>query len=206
MVDFNYYMIYYSVAINLIYLGLFVLSYFKVNQQYKLWKVKKISLLFKFRILPSISIIAPAYNEAKTIIESANSLLNLKYPEYELIIVNDGSQDNTLEALIKYYHLVRVDYIFDYQLKTRPVRGIFMNPSLPKLIVVDKENGGKADSLNAGINISNKEYFCGIDADSLLEGDALLKLASLTLDEGIETPALGEMFFRLNGCTIDEVR
>ncbi len=203
VVDFNYYLAYYSIAINLIYLGLLILSYFKVNQQYRLWKIKNISLLFKAKILPSISIIAPAFNEEKTIIESANSLLNLKYPDYELIIVNDGSRDHTLEVLIKYYDLIRVDYLFDYRLNTRAVRGIYMNHSLPKLIVVDKENGGKADSLNAGINISNKEYFCGIDADSLLEDDALLKLASLTLDEGTETPALGGNIFPINGCSIE---
>jgi cellulose synthase/poly-beta-1,6-N-acetylglucosamine synthase-like glycosyltransferase len=199
IVDFNYYLAYYSIAINLIYLGLLILSYFKVRQQYRLWKTKQTSLLFKNRILPSISIVAPAYNEEKTIIESANSLLNLKYPDYELIIVNDGSSDDTLNVLIKYYDLTRIDYTFEPRLNTKPVRGIYMNPSLPKLIVVNKANGGKADSLNAGINISRSEYFCGIDADSLLEDDALLKAASLILDEGTETPALGGNIFPING-------
>lgn len=161
------------------------------------------SLLFKKNLLPSISVIAPAYNEEKTIIESVNSLLNLKYPDYELIIVNDGSKDNTLGVLIKYFDLTRVDYIYDCKINTKPVRGVYMNKSMPKLVVVDKENGGKADSLNAGINISKKEYFCGIDADSLLEDDALLKLASLTLDTSIETPALGGNIFPINGCTIE---
>lgn len=203
IVDFNYYLVYYSLAVNLIYLLLLILSFFHVKQQSKRWNIKKISLLFKKRILPSISIIAPAYNEKKTIIESTNSLLNLQYPDYELIIVNDGSKDSTLETLIKYYDLTRVDYVFDYRLKTKSVRGIYMNSSMPKLIVVDKENGGKADSLNTGINISTKEYYCGIDADSLLESDALLKLASLTLDHGIETPALGGNIFPINGCVIE---
>lgn len=203
VVDFNYYLAFYSIAVNMIYLVLLLLSYYMVKRQSKLWRIKNISLLFKKRMLPSVSIIAPAFNEEKTIIESANSLLNLKYPDYDLIIVNDGSKDSTLDVLIKYYDLTRVDYIIDYQLKTRPVRGIYMNRSLPKLIVVDKENGGKADSLNAGINISRKEYFCGIDADSLLEDDALLKLAALTLDEGVETPALGGNIFPINGCTIE---
>lgn len=203
VIDFNYYVAYYAFAINLIYIGLMVLSFFHVKQQSKRWKIKNISLLFKKRILPSISIIAPAYNEEKTIIESANSLLNLKYPDYELIIVNDGSKDSTLEVLIKYFDLIRVDHTFEYRLNTKTVRGIYMSPSMPKLIVVDKENGGKADSLNAGINISTKEYFCGIDADSLLEDDALLKLASLTLDEEYETPALGGNIFPINGCSIE---
>lgn len=203
VIDFNYYLAYYSVAINVIYLVLLILSYINSAKQLKLWSLKSMSFLFKKKILPAISIIAPAFNEEKTIIESTNSLLNLKYPDYDLIIVNDGSKDSTLNTLIKQYDLVRVDYMFEYKINTMPVRGIYRNRSIPKLLVVDKENGGKADSLNAGINISTKEYFCGIDADSLLEDDALLKLASLTLDESVETPALGGNIFPINGCRVE---
>lgn len=204
VVDFNYYIAFYSIVINAIYLVLLLLSIINVRRQSKLWKLKSMSLLFKKRMLPGISIVAPAYNEEKTIIESTNSLLNLIYPDYELIIVNDGSRDETMDVLIKTFDLKRVDFDFDHKLNTKQVRGIYMNKSMPKLVVVDKENGGKADSLNAGINISNKEYFCGIDADSLLEQDALLKLASLELDAGVETPALGGNIFPANGCTIDK--
>jgi len=203
VMDFNYYIAYYAMAVNLIYLVLLLFSYISVVRQERLWNIKDMSLLFKKRMLPSISIIAPAYNEEKTIIESANSLLNLKYPEYELIIVNDGSKDQTLNTLIRYYDLKRVDYLYDSHLKTKPVRGVYLNRSRPQLIVIDKINGGKADSLNVGINIAKKEYVCGIDADSLLEDDALIKLASLTLDEETETPALGGNVLPINGCTID---
>ncbi|WP_303868442.1 glycosyltransferase family 2 protein [Acetobacterium wieringae] len=203
VMDFNFYIAYYAMAVNLIYLALLFFSYICVLRQERLWKIKDMSLLFKKRMLPSISIIAPAYNEEKTIIESANSLLNLKYPEYELIIVNDGSKDQTLNTLIRYYDLKRVDYLYDSRLSTKLVRGVYLNRSRPQLIVVDKLNGGKADSLNVGINIANKEYVCGIDADSLLEDDALIKLASLTLDEETETPALGGNIMPINGCTVD---
>ncbi len=203
VIDYNYYLIFYLFAINAIYIGLLVISLFQARKQQMRWKVKNTSMLFKSHMLPSVSIIAPAFNEEKTIIESANSLLNLKYPDYELIIVNDGSRDRTLEVLIKYFDLTRVDHIFENRLNTKPVRGIYKNSSIPKLIVVDKVNGGKADSLNAGINISAKEYFCGIDADSLIESDALLKLASVTLDEGTETPAIGGNVFPINGCTVE---
>lgn len=203
VMDFNYYIAYYAMAVNLIYLVLLLFSYISVVRQERLWNIKDMSLLFKKRMLPTISIIAPAYNEEKTIIESANSLLNLKYPEYELIIVNDGSKDQTLNTLIRYYDLKRVDYLFDNRLSTKAVRGVYLNRSRPQLIVVDKINGGKADSLNVGINIAKKEYVCGIDADSLLEDEALIKLASLTLDEETETPALGGNVLPINGCTID---
>ncbi len=203
VVDFNYYLAFYSIAINTLYIGLLILSLYQLKIQYKRWKVKKTALLFKNRMLPSVSIIAPAFNEEKTIIESTNSLLSMKYPDYELVIVNDGSSDSTLEVLINYYDLIRVDHLVDNKLNTKPIRGIYKNRSRPKLIVVDKINGGKADSLNAGINISNKEYYCGIDADSLLEEESLLKLASIILDQGSETPALGGNVFPINGCRVE---
>ncbi|SHJ51912.1 glycosyltransferase [Parasporobacterium paucivorans] len=204
VIDFNYYLVYYSVAINFLYLALLILSYRNVKKQSKLWNLKNISMLFRQKMIPSVSIIAPAYNEEKTIVESTKSLLNLNYPEYELIIVNDGSSDGTLNTLIKTFNLIRVDYPYTSQLGTAPIMGIYRNPSLPKLVVVNKSNGGKADSLNAGLNVAKKTYFCGIDADSLLEPDALLKLASLTLDESVEIPALGGNIFPINGCTVDK--
>jgi cellulose synthase/poly-beta-1,6-N-acetylglucosamine synthase-like glycosyltransferase len=203
IVDFNYEFAWYSVAVNAVYIVLLLLSVIKVRTSTRLWNLKTMSILFKPRMLPSVSIIAPAYNEEKTIIESVNSLLNLKYPEYELVVVNDGSKDRTLDTLISYYELKRTDHYFAERLKTAPVRGIYKSRLYPRLIVVDKNNGGKADSLNAGINVATKEYFCGIDADSLLESDALLKLASLTLDYGVETPAMGGNVFPVNGCSVD---
>lgn len=204
VIDFNYGLAFYSIAINLVYLGLLAFSYKNVKKQARLWNVKNISMMFRKKMVPSISIVAPAFNEEKTIIASAQSLLNLNYPDYELIIVNDGSKDQTLNKLIEAFSLVRVDYQYTPSLDTAPIRGIYRNPSLPRMIVVDKSNGGKADSLNAGINVANKTYFCGIDADSLLEPDALLKLASLTLDESLETPALGGNIFPINGCRVDQ--
>lgn len=203
IVDFNYYLVFYSIAINFVYLVLLCLSLFGARTQRKLWHLKTPTMLFKKHMLPSVSVIAPAFNEEKTITESVNSLLNLKYPDYELVVVNDGSKDGTLDVLVKYFSLDRVENYYDERLKTKPVRGIYVNPSIPKLVVLDKENGGKADALNAGINISSREYFCGIDADSILEEDALLKLASLTLDAGVETPALGGNILPVNGCKVD---
>jgi cellulose synthase/poly-beta-1,6-N-acetylglucosamine synthase-like glycosyltransferase/HEAT repeat protein len=203
VVDFNFDFAWYSIVVNLSYIILLILSAFQVGSETRLWNLKTMSMLFKPKMLPSVSIIAPAYNEEKTIIQSANSLLNLKYDDYELVIVNDGSKDGTLKTLVEHFSLRRVDHRYAQRLKTSPVRGIFRNPLIPRLVVVDKMNGGKADSLNAGINIAQKEYFCGIDADSLLEPDALLKVAALTLDYGVETPAMGGNIFPINGCEVD---
>ena len=202
-IEFNYVLAYYSIVISLSYLTLMCLSYKNVRKQARLWNLKNISMLFRNKMIPSISIVAPAYNEEATIVASVKSLLNLKYPNYELVVVNDGSKDETLNKLIAEFRLIRVNYRYTTSLDTAPILGIYRNPSLPRLIVIDKSNGGKADALNAGINVANKEYFCGIDSDSLLEPESLLRLASLTLDESSETPALGGNVFPINGCTVD---
>lgn len=204
VIDFNYYLVYYSSAINLFYIVILFFSFVGIFRQVRYWRLKKMSFLFKSNILPSISIIAPAYCEELNIIESANSLLNLRYPEYELIIVNDGSSDNTLNALIDYFELEKVDFLLSAKLKTQPVRGIYKSRNIPKLTVVDKVNGGKADSLNVGINIAKGKYFCGIDADSLLEEDALLKIVAETLDSSEEVVAAGGNIFPINSSEIDK--
>jgi len=127
---------------------------------------------------PSITIIAPAYNEGNTIVENIRSLLSIHYTDFEVVIINDGSKDDSLEKIIAHYQLEKVDFLVNYVLPSKPVRGVYKstNKAYKKLIVIDKENGGKADSLNAGINICNKKYFAAIDVDCILEEDAILKM------------------------------
>jgi len=128
---------------------------------------------------PSISILAAAHNESLNIIENVRSLLSLHYANYEVIILNDGSEDDTLEQLIEAYDLVNVNYLINEQIETQPLRaGIFKstNPAFEKLTVVDKENGGKADALNMGLNICESNYVISVDVDCLLLEDSLLKL------------------------------
>ena len=204
VLDFTYFLAYYSLSINSIYFILLLLSFRAAHTQMKLWHLKKPKFLFKPRILPGISIIAPAYREAETIVQNVRSLLNLRYPNYELIVVNDGSPDNTLNELIAAFQLEKVDMALPQKLQTMPILGMYANKSLPNLLIIDKANGGKADALNAGINFSLKEFVCTIDADSLLESDSLLKLTSLTLDSPTEAIALGGNIFPINGCTVDQ--
>ena len=203
VVRFNYLLVFYSSAINLGYLVILGLSFRGSRIQARLWKLKDKHFLYTRRLLPSISIIAPAYNESTNIIESTNSLLNQRYPHFELIVVNDGSKDQTLNTLIDYYKLEKRDMIFRTRLKTRPLRGIYVNKNIPNLIVVDKMNGGKADSLNMGLNISSKEFFCGIDADCLLEPEALLRAVAVMIDSREESIAAGGNICAVNGCTVE---
>ncbi len=132
-----------------------------------------------------ISIIAPAFNESKTIIDNIRTLLSLYYNNFEVVIVNDGSTDDTFELIKDAYDLIRVNYYFDYRIPCERIRGVYRskNPSYNRLTVIDKNNGGKADSLNAGINICHSDLFVSIDADSIIEADSILKLVKPFLEE-----------------------
>jgi len=134
---------------------------------------------------PHVSIIVPAYNESKTVLDNIRTLLSLYYNNFEVILVNDGSTDDTFDLIKEVYELDKVNYYFDYKLPCERIRGIYKskNPSYARLMVIDKNNGGKADSLNAGLNISRNSLVVSIDADSMIEPDSLLKLVKPFLEE-----------------------
>lgn len=151
---------------------------------------------------PPIALLAPAYNEAMTIAESVRSLLSLHYPSFEVIVVNDGSRDETLQVLIDTFELRPIQRHYDLPIDHAPIRGVYGATHQPRLIVVDKENGGKADALNAGINVSRAPIFCSMDADSLLEPDALLRAVRPFVEDPERTVAVGGTVRIANGCTI----
>ncbi len=157
---------------------------------------------------PSVSVIAPAYNEGMTIIDNVNALNHLFYHDYEIIIVNDGSKDDTLEKLITSFELVKVDYAINFRLRHQELQGIYRstNKSYGKITVIDKRNGGKADALNAGINVCKKDTFVVIDVDSILESDALLKLAKpfLEADDEKTVLATGSVVRIANSCEVED--
>jgi biofilm PGA synthesis N-glycosyltransferase PgaC len=158
---------------------------------------------------PGMSILAPAYNEGANVIENVRSLLSIHYNNLEVIIINDGSKDDSLQKLINAYDLYRTDFFVNEQIATKPVRGVYKSKAkkFRKLIVVDKENGGKADALNVGINISQKDYIVCIDVDCILEQDALLKLAKPFLENITQRViATGGVIRIANGCTIEDGR
>ncbi|MCK5067980.1 MAG: glycosyltransferase family 2 protein [Bacteroidales bacterium] len=129
-------------------------------------------------LAPSLSVIAPAYNESRTIVDNIRTLLSLYYNNYEVVVINDGSSDDSLDKIIKAYELEKVNYYFDYHLPCERIRGVYksQNRSFKRLTVIDKQNGGKADTLNAGLNVCRNDLVVSIDADSIMEPDALLKL------------------------------
>lgn len=151
-----------------------------------------------------ISVIVPAFNEENTIIESVRSLLALRYPKFELIIVNDGSNDKTLQTLIEKFYLKPVLRARDrLSLYHEPIRGIYASQIHPELLVVDKQNGGsKADAANAGLACVRTPLFCVIDADSILEPDSLLIAVRPFMESSENVIAVGGTVNIVNGCEI----
>lgn len=155
---------------------------------------------------PPVAVLAPAFNEEVTIVESVRSLLALQYPDFEVIVINDGSKDATLQRMIDHFGLTPVDRYHDLIVAHQPIRGLYASPRIPRLLVIDKENGGKSDALNAGINLARAPLFCSIDADSLLESDALLRAVRPFVEEPVLTIAVGGTIRIANGSRIDAGR
>lgn len=158
-------------------------------------------------LAPSLSVIAPAFNESETIIDNIRTLLSLYYNNYEVVVVNDGSKDDSLEKIIAAYDLEKVNYYFDYRIPCKRIRGVYKsrNRSFKKLTVIDKANGGKADSLNAGLNVSRSDLVVSIDADSIMEPDALLKLVKPFMEsKGKRVIGVGGVIRIANSCEIVE--
>jgi cellulose synthase/poly-beta-1,6-N-acetylglucosamine synthase-like glycosyltransferase len=155
---------------------------------------------------PPVSIILPAYTEEAGVVASVHSLLDLRYPRHEVIVVNDGSTDGTVDRLRDAFDLVPVREALRTRIPTAHVRGAFVSRIHPNLWLLDKENGGKADALNAGINASAHAYVCAIDADAVLEQDSLLRMILPFVDDPDLVAAAGGIVRVANGAVIESGR
>ncbi len=158
-------------------------------------------------VQPSLSIIAPAYNECKTIVENINSLLSMKYLNYEVIIVNDGSTDETMEFIIPAFELEKIEYNYTASIETKTVLSIYKsnNPEWKHLLVVNKVNGGKSDALNVGLNVAKGKYFACIDVDCIIDRKALLNMAKPFMEHNTSRViATGAVIGVSNNCDVEE--
>lgn len=202
---YNYFVLWYFIIICTIYLFLNLLSFRVIREYAKRVKQVELTDVFRLHHHKPISVIVPAYNERNTIIDSAQALLQLEYPEFQVVVVNDGSKDDTLERLIRHFGMKKVPFVSIENLPTEKIRGMYRSNEYPSLLVIDKENGGKADAINAGVNSSKFPLICVIDADSILERDCLLKIARpFVEDENVV--AVGGIIRIVNGCDVKQGR
>jgi biofilm PGA synthesis N-glycosyltransferase PgaC len=196
----------YSALLLICYVAISILSIAEIRNYRHKNSFTDYRVLASSTELPSMSILAPAYNEGETIVENVRSLLSLHYNHLEVIIINDGSKDDSLNRLITTYDLHKIEYFVNEQIPTKPVKGVYKshNPVYSKLTVVDKANGGKADALNVGVNIARNKYYVCIDVDCVLEQDAILKLAKPFLESTTKRViAVGGVVRIANSCEIE---
>jgi len=194
----------YFLLINTFYFLFNVLSLAGILRYRRMVTFVRFGEIFRMPIVKPVSVIVPTYNEELGVIESVRSLLSLRYPVFEVIVVNDGSTDTTLAKLIEAFDLRPSKSVFRKSLETKPVRCIYRSTVHPKLLVVDKVNGKKADAMNAGLNVSRYPLFCAVDSDSVLEKDALLKVVRPFLEDPVRTIGAGGIIRLSNGCDVRE--
>ncbi|WNF35148.1 glycosyltransferase [Bacillaceae bacterium IKA-2] len=207
LVLFNQFVIFYLVAVCLIYLLLFLFSFNRIRKERHLHNVEPYKELKNSRFTPPLSILVPAYNEELGIVGSVLSLVTgngrLNYPEFEVIVINDGSEDRTLEKMIQQFQMEKLNnkvYQTRNGINTQPIKETYQSQIFPYLYMIDKQNGGKSDALNAGINFSKYPYFASIDGDTILESDSLLKIMKPIIENaGDEILATGGNILLSNG-------
>lgn len=205
---FNYFVFFYTSMLAISFVTFAFLSFISLKRRKDYYVESYMRKTIKESpYTPGISVIAPAYNEEKTIIDNINSMLALEYPLFEVIIVNDGSTDGTLEKMVEHYELVEVPYAYIERIKTKPFRRLLKstNPKYSQLIIVDKENGGtKADASNAGINVSSYPYFICTDVDCILEKYALYRCISPIISSDKQVIAVSGTMLMANGCVVKD--
>jgi cellulose synthase/poly-beta-1,6-N-acetylglucosamine synthase-like glycosyltransferase len=195
--------IWYSLALNSFYGMLLTLSIPEIWKHWKFMRQEDLRAYVGSEALPPISVIIPAYNMAASMVESAEAQLALEYPQHEVVIVNDGSTDDTLAHLRSAFDLYEVPPAFASRIATRHVRAYYRSRTSPRLLVVDKDNGGKADALNAGVNAARYPLVVAVDADTIVARDALLRLVRPFL-LGENVAAAGGTIRVANGCRIEK--
>lgn len=191
----------YLVIVNASYLSITAIAIRQLRRQVAVDAYEPIGSPDGNRFFPGVGIVVPAYNEAPVITETIRSLAALEYPDKEIIIVNDGSTDETATRVIEQFNLQRVDAEYPVDLECEPVSGIYRAPD-SDVVLIDKENGGKADALNAGVFFTEQPLFCAIDADSIIERGALKDVVQPFVTNPDRTVATGGAVRIANGCTV----
>lgn len=200
---FNYFCMSYTVLLSIAYLIQLVVSFFRLRKERREELTSDYENYSDSENLMPITLIVPAYNEQENIVHNVRSLMKLNYPQFEIVVVNDGSNDSTHDCMIEAFQLKKISQSVKVSIPTQEIKGIYYNGKYPNLTYVNKENGGKSDALNAGINVSRYPLFACLDADSRIEKDSLLMLGEVFLKDSSTVVAGG--FVRIaNGSVIED--
>jgi cellulose synthase/poly-beta-1,6-N-acetylglucosamine synthase-like glycosyltransferase len=200
----NHALFWYYLASNIAYLVMLIVALKTSAAHQRRLESHRLPWIKQSPMAPPITVIAPAHNEEASIRVAVRNLLELDYPELEVIVVNDGSEDRTLAEMQEEFRLRPVRVVYIPEAKSAPVRGLYRSNVDARLVVVDKEPGGsKADAVNAGLNAATSPYVCVVDADSVLERDALLRIMVPIMEDPKRVVAVGGIIRVLNGSEIE---
>jgi cellulose synthase/poly-beta-1,6-N-acetylglucosamine synthase-like glycosyltransferase len=200
----NHTLFWYYLASNLAYLTMLIVALKTSAAHQRRLQSYRLDWFKASPLAPPITVIAPAHNEEASIRVAVRNLLELDYPQLEVIVVNDGSEDRTLDEMREEFLLRPVRAVYIPQAESAPVRGLYRSEVNASLLVVDKESGGsKADAVNAGLNAATSPYVCIVDADSVLERDALLRIMLPIMADPKRIVAVGGIIRVLNGSEIE---
>ena len=158
--------------------------------------------LLEHDVFMPVSVLVPAYNEEKSIEASVLSFITMHYPLFEVVVVCDGPTDGTVETLIEAFSLVEEPMVYSRQLETEPVHRVMRSLRYPNLVVAEKENGGKADAVNAAINLARYPLIAPVDSDSILDAQAILRASRMFLEDDAVL-AVGGTIRPLNGAVME---
>lgn len=192
----------YFVGLNSIYLGFTAIAWRHLTAHLRAARALPLDEIMTSALTPGVSVLVPAYNESAGIVSSVQSLLDLRYPQHEVVVASDGSSDDTLERLSEAFDLQPIRKALRSGAPSALVQEVYGSRRHPNLWVVDKENGGKADALNAALNAASHPFVCAIDADAVLEPDALLRVVRPVLDDPELVVATGGIVRIVNGCLL----
>jgi cellulose synthase/poly-beta-1,6-N-acetylglucosamine synthase-like glycosyltransferase len=195
----------YTIALNLNYTLLLGLGWAEIAAYVRRRPLRDYDTVARSELSTPVSILVPAYDEEPVIVESVRSLLASSYRELEVVVVNDGSSDGTLERLLEAFAMAEIERVPRARLATKEVRAVYGSASEPRLVLVDKENGGKADALNAGLCHARYPLFCAVDSDTVLDRDALARLV-WQFQQAPETVGVGGIVRIANGSSVRDAR
>ena len=203
LATFDWFVLSYFLALNTAYLVLLCLASLEFARHLRRLPFAGYDEAYASPLTLPVSVIVPAYNEGPGIVEAVRAMLALRYPEFEVLVIDDGSTDDTHARLTRAFDLVQVPRVLVDEV---PVTGPVIDVSVPRsslpLVVVRKVNGGKADALNTGINLARYPLVCMVDADSVLDPDALITVGKPFADDPEQVVATGGVVRAANGCTI----
>ncbi|ARD47879.1 glycosyltransferase [Sporosarcina sp. P33] len=198
----GYILLIYMLAVIFAYTSMLIIAFTQLMKERKLQKNLSDEEAVDFIYTQPVTIIVPAYNEQEGVLGNIYSLLALQYPQFEILVVNDGSTDNTEDIVIEHFNMKPIRKVVNQQLATQPIEAMYQSVMHPNLLLITKVNGGKADALNVGINVSQYPYFCSIDGDSILDRNSLLRVMKPIMESNKEVIATGGNVRIANGYEI----